>query len=159
MKKKSNILGNVLIIGIVLIVLLIASMISKNSGSGSVRVKEISFQEYSEKSQEDEFTVYLIGRNECSHCMEYKPLVNQVANKYNIDVYYINLDNVLYDEYVYLHDNISILKEQFSSDGDPIIPTPATVVYRNGHEIDSVLGNVKQEGFLDLIVRSGVVKK
>ena len=104
------------------------------------------------------FTIILIGRDDCSHCADYKPLVNQVANQYDLDVWYINTDNLEKDEYVYLHDNVSVLKSQYDSEGNPGIPTPATAIYRKGFEINSILGDVGQKGFLDLLKKSGVVK-
>ena len=160
MEKKNIFIGNIVIVGVVVIVLLFAAMVSKEKNvEKNIRIHNISFAEYKEKALSDEFSIFLIGRGTCSHCVEYKPLVNQVASKYNLDVYYISLDNIEYEDYVYLHDDVGVLKNQFDEEKNPMIPTPVTVIYRSGHEVDSVLGNVRQEGFLDLLVKNGVVKK
>lgn len=164
-KKKENgnlkdkLLDVVPILAIVLIVFLVAVMVSNEKNiSKTMKIHSISFKEYQDKIKEDQFTIILIGRDNCSHCADYKPLVNQVANQYNLDVWYLNTDSLEKDEYIYLHDHVSVLKDKYDSEGNPGIPTPATVIYRNGYELDSVLGDVKDKGFKNLLVKSGVVK-
>ena len=54
--------------------------------------------------------------------------------------------------------DVNVLKNEYDPEGNPGIPTPATVVYRKGYELDSVLGDVGEKGFKNLLVKSGVVK-
>ena len=162
-KEKSNLKEKIIdvvpILAIVLIVFLVAIMVSNEKNiAKTMKIHSISFSEYQDKILEDQFTIILIGRDNCSHCADYKPLVNQVANQYNLDVWYLNTDSLEKDEYIYLHDNVSILKDEYDPEGNPGIPTPATVVYRKGYELDAVLGDVGEKGFKNLLVNSGVVK-
>lgn len=162
-KEKSNLKDKLIdilpIIAILIIVFLVAVMVSNERNiSKTMKIHNISFNEYKEKIMEDKFTIILIGRDNCSHCANYKPLVNQVANDYNLDVWYLNTDTLEKDEYLFLHDNVNVLKDQYDPEGNPGIPTPATVVYRKGYELDSVLGDVGSKGFQNILVKSGVVK-
>ena len=43
------------------------------------------------------------------------------------------------------------------SDGSLIIQTPGTVLYKNGVEVDSLLGDRGEDGFTNFLVRNGVV--
>ena len=162
-KEKSNLKDKILnvvpIIAILVIVFFIAVMVSnEKSISKTMKIHDITFAEYLDKIKEDKFNIFVIGRTDCSHCIEYKPQVNQVANKYDLDIWYINIDNLELNDYIYLHDNINVLKDEYDSEGNPGIPTPVTVIYRNGYELDSELGDVGQKGFQNLLIKNGVVK-
>lgn len=55
---------------------------------------EINYDELSNKIQAKDSFVLYVGRKTCSHCQEFKPTIEKVVNKYNLEVYYIDLDNV-----------------------------------------------------------------
>ena len=162
-KEKNNIKNKLLdfvpLLAILLIVFLVAVMVSNEKNiSKTMKIHNISYSEYEDKIKEDKFTIILIGRDDCSHCADYKPLVNQVANEYDLDVWYLNTDSLKEEEYLSLHDNITVLKGEYDDEGNPGIPTPVTVIYRKGYEINSILGDVGSKGFSNLLVKSGVIK-
>lgn len=155
---KEKLIDIVPILGILLIVFFIAAMVSNEKNiNKTMKIHDVTYNEYLDKIEEDSYNIFVIGRTDCSHCIDYKPLVNKVANEYDLDIWYINVDNLEFDEYVKLHDNVGVLKDQFDDEGNPGIPTPATVIYQNGKEVDSILGDVGEEGFLNLLVKNGVV--
>lgn len=157
---KDKILDYVPILGMLVIVLLIAVMVSNEKHiAKNMKIHNITFSEYQEKVKEDQFNIFILGMKDCSHCADYKPVVNQIANKYDLEVWYLDTNELEYDEYVYLHDNISVLKDRYDDAGNPGIPTPVTVIYRNNYELDSRLGDIGQNGFLNMLNESGVVKK
>ncbi len=156
---KDKILDIVPIIAILLIVFLVAIMISNEKNiSKTMKIHNISYSEFQDKIKEDKFNIILIGRDNCSHCADYKPLVNQVANQYDLNVWYLNISTLQEEEYIFVHNNVNVLKDQYDPEGNLSIPTPATVIYRNGYEIDSILGDVGENGFKNLLVKNGVVK-
>jgi predicted bacteriocin transport accessory protein len=59
---------------------------------------EISFDELKIKMNNNETFVIYIGSNECSACAVFSPKLDKVINKYNIDVDYINVGKLDYDE-------------------------------------------------------------
>ena len=157
---KNKILDIVPILAILIIVFFVAIMVSNNKNiSKTVKIKEISYSELEEKIKEDTFNIVLIGRTDCSHCVNYKPIINQAGNQYNFDILYINTDNLTVDDYIKIHDSVKVLKDQFDSEGNPGIPTPVTVIYRNGFEINSILGELNLKKLENFLSDSGVIKK
>lgn len=55
-----------------------------------------SAEEFSSVVKEDKITMVVFGATSCSFCQKYKPVVNDLASKYIIDVY--NFDFDAYDE-------------------------------------------------------------
>ena len=93
----------------------------------------------------------------CVHCNNYKPFVNYVALEYDLDVYNIDLSKVTYDEYKALHDAYSAIKEKYDND-TPLIPTPATIIVKNGGEVASILGDIGYDGLVKLLKSNKVIK-
>ena len=106
---------------------------------------EITYDEYSEKIQEEDYNIFLFTSPSCSHCLNYKPYVNYVAGENNLTVYNLNLDNLTYEQYVLIHDSYNAIKDKYN-DGVPSIPTPVTVITKNNVEVTSILGNIGESG-------------
>ncbi len=69
----------------------------------------------------------------CSHCRDYEPIVYEVINNNNINIYRLNYTD-LSDEDKTSIVNMTGLKS-----------TPTTIFYRNGIEIDRCVGFVSKE--------------
>jgi len=52
---------------------------------------EISYDELATKIENKESFVLYVGSSECSHCADYKPILEKVIYEHKLDVYYINL--------------------------------------------------------------------
>ena len=90
-----------------------------------------------------------ISANECIHCKEYKPKLKKVANEYNIQIYYLNRDELNDKEY-------EELKKNFSFDGG----TPTTIFFKDGEEktvATRIEGNVKIEKIIDKLKNNGYI--
>ena len=57
-------------------------------------VEEITYSEFKDKVDGKNKSVILVGRNDCSHCVSYKPVITKVAEEYDFTVYYINTNNI-----------------------------------------------------------------
>ncbi len=154
--KDKKIPYSLLIIVLVIVVGVVALIVSNDKGLGKSRVKEISYQKYQEKIKDDEYTIVLITRDGCTHCISYKPSVNAIAKKYNLSIYELNVESLSMDEFITLHDNASIFKDVYD-EGSPIIQTPGTILYKNGVEVDATLGDRGQDGFKNFLIKNGVV--
>jgi len=152
-EKKSNLLNYILVAFIVIMGASIFVMLRENSS-----IKEVSYQEYVEKKKSDDYSVFLLARDGCSHCQLYKPQVNEVARENNLTVYYLDVDNLSEEEFYDIHDNINALKDEYSSDNNAVLPTPTTVIFKNNTEIVSEVGNIGYDGFMNLLKNSGMVK-
>jgi len=83
---------------------------------------ELDLDDVIEKVDNKETFVLLLSQTTCSHCMAYKPKLQEVANKYEIMVFYLEVDLLSDDEK-------KELKKYFSYEG-----TPTTIFVINGEE-------------------------
>ena len=159
MAKKNNekLINTFIIIGIVFLIGSLALMFIKDNKDGNY-IEEINYSEYSDKIKEDKYNIFLLTSPTCSHCINYKPYVNLVAEEYDLKVYNINLENLEYEQYVEIHDAYSATKNQFGEGNIPSIPTPVTVITKNGAEVTSILGDIKESGFRNLLKTYNVIK-
>ena len=126
MKDKTGI--TVILITIIIILLAIIFFIlnpSKTNGS----LQQITYEEIQTKKQKKEDFILIVSRSDCSHCLTYKPKVKQIAEDYNIVVYYIDYDHT--------NNPVEFLKE-FNLSG----ATPMTLFFKNGKE-SSVLNRIE----------------
>ena len=154
-EKKNNIL-NAIIIGV--IVLIVGAFLIIVSNKSVNRIIKLTYTDYQEKIKEDTDIVVYYGRVGCSHCQQYKPIVSLVADEYDLVVYYVDIDTLSEEEYIDLHDSLSVTKDYYDGD-DPIVPTPITAIFKSGVEKDSELGNIKYDGLVNLLDENNVIKK
>lgn len=142
MKKTNNI---ILIGAIVITILIILFLAIGKSKEGNLL--ELNLNNLKEKIENKETFVLCISKTTCSHCNDYKPKLKSVANEYNIDIYYIDVDK--YDE------------EEFSNlisfDGS----TPTTVFIKNGDEettSNRINGDVSKSKIIDKLKSNDFIK-
>lgn len=142
MKKK------VIIICSICLIILVGGLILDKIISKSY-FTEIKSKEVIEKINNKESFVLVISQTTCSHCAEYKPRIEKVANDKKIQIYFMESDLLSDDE-----------KKEFSKyitfDG-----TPVTVFIKNGEEktaatringsasTEKILAKLKSNGFID----------
>lgn len=162
-EKKNSIINTGIILVIIVIVLALSVMVSSNKGNKAVtgnHITEISYAEYKQKIMDDDYTIVLLASPTCSHCQDYKPFVNGLAGEYDLEVYYLNVasKDLTNDEYIELHDSLSVLRGQYNSYNEPVIPTPTTAILKNGREVSSILGDIGYNGLKDFLIRNEVIK-
>lgn len=117
-----------------LFILIITLVCISLTGCGnSKNLIEISYDELAKKIENKDTFVLYVGSSSCSHCAEFRPLLEKIINKYKLDVYYINMANLSDSKYN------AVLKKV---DGKG---TPITVYLEKGKTKISP----KIEGFID----------
>lgn len=154
--KKNNTINIVVIIGIIFLIASLFLMFI-NSDKTDNYIRKISYSEYEEIIKKDEYSIILLTNPDCSHCNNYKPFVNYIAKENNLNVYDIDLTAITYEEYVELHDRYKATKNEYN-EGKPGIPTPATIIVKNGEEITSTLGDIGYNGLSKLLKNYQVIK-
>ena len=156
-KKDNTKLVNILIIvGIFFLIGSLVLMFTKNDKNN--HITEINFKEYQEIIKEDKYNIILFTSPTCSHCINYKPYVNYVADEYGLTVYDINLSDLEMDEYKKLHDSCSATKNEYDDKGNPVIPTPVTLIVRNGEEVASFLGEIGHSKLTKFLKNNNVIQ-
>ena len=111
--------------------------------------KEIKYNELIKKIENDESFDVVLSQTTCNHCASFKPKMKRVANKYKLDVYYIEVDLLSKEE-------STEFKKYINFEG-----TPVTVFIKNGEETsiatridgnkktDVIEKKLKSNGFID----------
>lgn len=87
----------------VLIVAILFCGCSKGSN-----IKEITFDEFKEKIANKESFPLFVGNEGCSHCVSYKPILENVANEYNIIIYHLDNSKLTNEEKIEFKKYINI---------------------------------------------------
>ena len=155
-KKNGNIVNIIVIIGAVFLIGSLIYMFTKDN-NGDNYITKINYNEYLEVIKKDEYSIILLTNPTCSHCNSYKPFVNYIALENNLNVYNVDLTEITYEQYIELHDRYNATKNQYNNDS-PVIPTPATIIVKNGEEITSILGDIGYNGLTKLLKNYQVIK-
>ena len=142
---KRRVIGIVIVCIIILIGAIIADRIL-----GKSYLKELNYNEFLEKMEKKESFVLLLSQTTCSHCMDFKPKLSEVAKDNKIVVYYMETD-LLDDE---TRDNFK--KKYFSFTG-----TPTTVFVINGEEKSAATridGDVSKDKIISKFKSNGFIK-
>ncbi len=144
MKKKKYLL----IVSILIVILGI--IIGYFIFSMNDNLVKLNYDEIMEKMNNNESFVLCISRTTCSHCNVYKPKLRKVANKYDIKIYYTDVDK-------YSKNDLKDFNSKISFDGG----TPTTLFIKNGEEkttatriegdvsIEKIVDKLKKNGFID----------
>ena len=155
--KDNKLVDILIIVGIVFLIGSLVLMFSKGDNNKN-NIVEINYDKYTNIIKEDKYNIILLTSPTCSHCVSYKPYVNAIAGENNLTVYNIDLNNLEYEEYVAIHDKYNATKNQYGEGNTPSIPTPVTIITKNGEEVTSTLGNIGEKGFRNLLKNYGIIK-
>ena len=134
MKKNNNMF---FIIGIFIIIVISFLLINTITNSNKGELKELTYKDITEKTNNKESFVFVVSRTDCSHCMEYKPKLKKIANSHNIDLYYIDFDKET-------KKNRDKLFDEYDLDGS----TPITIFIKKGKQtniFDRIEGDVSED--------------
>lgn len=138
----------VIILVSICLVILIGAIITDKI-FGKTYLSNIEYNDIISKFEKEESFVLLISQTTCNHCASFKPKIEDVANEYKINVYYIDVDLLDSEE-------TSKLKSYVSYSG-----TPATVFIKDGKETsaatringdaskEKIIKKLKSNGFID----------
>lgn len=124
----------IILVSICLVVLVGAFIVDRVLGKDYFT--EIKYNEVIEKIENKESFVVVLSQTTCNHCASFKPKMKRVANKYKLEVYYIEVDLLSKEE-------STEFKKYINFEG-----TPVTVFIKNGEETSiatRIDGNKKTE--------------
>ena len=150
MKKSDFIL-----IGVVILIVVAAMFSSKGTIAeeevdypltlaGEAGLHQITYNEYEEKVENGDAFIVIIERAGCGYCVQYMPIVEDVANEKKIPIYYIDTDTLSSDEYTELSTTNNYLKRNDWG-------TPTTLFMLGDRVLDSIGGYVEKDAVLSFI--------
>ena len=95
-----------------------------------------------EHTKKDEYVITVIGASYCGHCISFKPVIEKVSNKYNINsfYYYINqLDNTDSD----------IVSKTYETNYENTVPH--MFITKNGNVITNITIEMNEEKLIEFL--------
>ena len=146
--KKKNIIITIIIL---IIITTIFFILINNNQNNNKRLIELTYDEIIEKTNNKDDFILVFTHSTCSHCVTYKPKLKEIANDYNIYVYYINLDSDT------IKDRNKFLKE-FNLSG----ATPITIFIKDGKEVsllNRLEGDLPTKKVVERFKKMGFIKE
>ena len=129
--------------------LVIAILLLTVTGCGNKYLKEISYKEYEKLINDKETFVLEVMKTGCTYCEKIKPKLEELTNKYKIEIKVINTANLSDKD-----------KEKFDIETG-VSGTPTIIFYNNGVEetvASRINGNVSQEKLISKFKANGFIK-
>ena len=129
---------------IIFVLIILAGCSSKSS-----HIKEISLDKFKEKIANKESFVLYVGNENCVHCENYKPTLNEVLDEYNINIYQIDNSKLSSKE-------ASDFKTYISISG-----TPTIAFITDGEEettLNRIVGEISKEDTVEIFKTNGYIK-
>ena len=150
MKKSDFIL-----IGVVVLFVVLALFSSKGNEEleevdypltlvGDAGLQQITYSQYEEFVNNDDAFIVIIERAGCSFCIQYMPIVEEVANEKKIPLYYIDTDTLTSEDMNELSTTNDYLKK--NSWG-----TPTTLFMLGDRVLDAIGGYTEKDGVLSFL--------
>lgn len=150
MKKTDFIL-----IGVVILVIVIAAISTKGNIQeeeveyplvlvGEPGLHQMTYNDYEEKVESGDPFVVVIERAGCSYCVQYMPIIEDVANGYGIPLYYIDTDTLSSEEMEMLNNKNSYLKRNQWG-------TPTTLFMLGNRVLDTINGYVEEQSVVNFL--------
>lgn len=128
--------------------------------SKEANITFINYDEYKALVRKDDTSVIVIGQDGCSHCSNYKPALNSVAEDYNIAMNYLNLTNLTTEESNKLFENLKNIgydDPDFLKDGS--FGTPLTLIIEDGEVEHYISGERTISQLVRELTRAGVIEE
>ena len=120
-------------------------------------------EEYIKKFNSNNYTVAVFGASDCTFCTKYLPIVNNVAKKYNLNIYYFDRDTYDPDEYQKVIDLDFTIPGSCTQSGEDTslgskFDKPLTVITKKGELVGCIKGYVNEGVLVGKLVETKVIK-
>lgn len=129
-----------------------------------VNYKSLStYDEFMRVVNSKKTTMFVFGRDNCPYCNKYKPIYNEVAGEYKLDIYYMNtltLDKTEFNKI--LNSGLTIPAECNDSKQEELLSSingvPLTIFTKSGKTVGCIGGSVGEEELLSKLKTVGMIK-
>lgn len=113
-------------------------------------LNSISIDQYLEMLKGEEAKVIYIGRPTCGHCVAQKPIMENIKFEYDVEINYLNTDE-LNDEGI----NKLITSNEYFSEG---FGTPLTLIVKNNDIVDKAVGETSKKDMVAMFKKNSLIK-
>lgn len=116
------------------------------------KINEIDYDTFKKKLKNTGKSIILIGMDNSKDTDSILNILNSISYNYNVDIDYINVNSIDSSIYNYVKEKLQNLgyKDGFS--------LPLVVIVESNNILDYVIGNTKEEYFIDIFIENGVIK-
>lgn len=111
----------------------------------------IDYSGYKKILKSDKANILVVGQTSCTYCIKAKPILNKIADEYNVTINYLNITNLSEEEINKFNESLDYLKENEWG-------TPLTLIIKDGKVIDSANGLLDNEGYIELFKNNSFIK-
>lgn len=120
--------------------------------------------EYIKKVNSKNYTIAVFGKNDCTYCDLYLPVVNDIAKNYNLNIYYFDQDTYNEEEYEKIIELDFEIPSKCTTTGFPTslsqsFPKPMTIITKSGKFVDCIRGYVPEQTVLDMLKEYKIIKE
>ena len=99
--------------------------------------------EFDKIKKSNNYSIVVVISNVCPYSEIFKPILEDVIQEYNVNIYYLNIDSNFYN----------------SVDLDTsVYATPTIVIYKNGKVINNIMGYKEKNDLINILKKNGVIK-
>lgn len=121
------------------------------SNDAKLSLNYIDYQGFKRVATSNENKILVLGQTTCGYCIKAKPILNKIADEYDITINYLNITKLSSEENGKLSKYVSYL-------GENEWGTPLTLIVNNGEVVDSANGLLDEEGYINLFKNNGFIK-
>ena len=145
MEDKKNLIVGILsgIAGVLLLVLFVFTMINQNKTDGKAIMNDFK-QAFNSKERK----VIYYASSECSYCELQTPVLETIAEDYDMDYLYIDVTKLSEEQ-----------KDEITEELEIESSTPTTVIVENGEVIDTKVGYTEGKEYVQFFIDGGVLPK
>ena len=108
------------------------------------------------------YTVFVLGKDGCSYCTLYQPVINNIVNDYNVDIYYFDRTSFSETDYKKFQDLALEVKDTcnkgVATTTKEFDRYPLTMITKNGKTVDCLLGYKSEEDLVALLSKYNIIK-
>ena len=124
-----------------------SSSANNNDQNKYSNIKQLNLKEVESKLKQKESFILLLTGTTCPHCLNYKPVLNEVLKEYNLEVYEL-------DVWALTKEEKEKLKQIFNVGG---VPTTLFIVNGQEDETKRLVGNKPKETIIAYLKDNGYI--
>jgi len=135
---------------VLLITMLLFSLFIITGCKRTKGYSELSYNELNDKINNKETFILMIESSLCSHCTELKKTIENINQKYKIDIKYIDI-------YFLTEEEIANIKNKFSYSGTPTVVNVIDGIEKNNQ--DRITGSKDYSYVKEKLIKWGYIKE
>ena len=113
-------------------------------------LNSIDIDQYLDMLKGEETKVIYIGRPTCGHCVKQKPVMENIKYEYDVEINYLNTDELNEDGI-----NKLISSNEYFSEG---FGTPLTLIVKDNKILDKAVGETSKKDMVELFKKYSLIK-